>query len=75
MEIRAQLISENPVLVINLIHLIGGGPMSFNRNLGLLLLGIYLILIGLSAFVSLGNLGTVLAILALASGVLIVINR
>jgi hypothetical protein len=49
--------------------------MSFNRNLGLLLLGIYLILIGLSAFVSLGNLGTVLAILALASGVLIVINR
>jgi len=49
--------------------------MSFNRSIGFLLLGIYLILIGLSAFVSLGNLGTVLAILALASGVLIIINR
>jgi hypothetical protein len=49
--------------------------MSFNRNLGFLLLGIYLVLIGLSAFVSLGNLGTVLSILALASGVLIIINR
>ena len=49
--------------------------MSFNRNLGLLLLGIYLILVGLSAFVSLDNLGTILAVLALASGVLIVINR
>lgn len=49
--------------------------MTWNRSIGFLLLGIYLILIGLSAFVSLGNLGTILAILALASGVLIIINR
>lgn len=49
--------------------------MSFNRNLGLLLLGIYLILVGLSAFISLGSIATILSILALAAGVLIVINR
>jgi hypothetical protein len=49
--------------------------MSFNRNLGLLLLGIWLILVGIQQFVSLGDLGAIMNILALASGVLIVINR
>lgn len=49
--------------------------MSFNRNLGLLLLGIWLILVGIAEFVSLGNIGTVMNILALAAGVLIVLNR
>jgi hypothetical protein len=49
--------------------------MSFNRNLGLLLLGIYLILVGLQAFIGLGDIGTILSVLALAAGVLIVINR
>lgn len=49
--------------------------MSFNRNLGMLLLAIWLILTGLSAFVSLGGIGPILSILALAAGVLILINR
>ncbi|HLD94657.1 MAG TPA: hypothetical protein VI703_10705 [Anaerolineales bacterium] len=49
--------------------------MSFNRNIGLLLLGIYLILVGIQAFISLGDIGLILNILALAAGILIVINR
>lgn len=49
--------------------------MSFNRNLGLLLLGIWLILVGIQQFISLGDLGLVMNILALAAGILIVINR
>ena len=40
--------------------------MSFNRNIGLLLLGIYLILVGIQAFISLGDIGLILNILALA---------
>jgi hypothetical protein len=46
-----------------------------NRNLGMLLLGVYLILIGLSAFVSLGSIGVLLSILALIAGILIIIGR
>lgn len=49
--------------------------MNFNKNLGMLLLGIYLILVGLSAFVSLGAIGTVISILALVAGILIIIGR
>ncbi len=49
--------------------------MSFNRSIGFLLLGIWLILTGLAAFnISLGN-EMIMQILALAAGVLIVINR
>lgn len=44
-------------------------------NLGMLLLGIYLILVGLSAFVPLGALGIVIAILAIIAGILILIGR
>ena len=49
--------------------------MSFNRNIGLLLLGIWLVLVGIQQFVSLGDLSAILNILALAAGVLIIINR
>ena len=49
--------------------------MNFNKNLGMLLLGIYLILVGLSAFVSLGSIGTIVSILALIAGILIVLGR
>ena len=49
--------------------------MAFNRNIGLLLLGIWLILIGLAEFVSLGNIGTLTNVLALAAGILIVLGR
>lgn len=47
----------------------------FNANLGFLLLGIWLITVGIAEFVSLGNIGTIQNILALAAGVLIVIGR
>ena len=49
--------------------------MRFNRNIGFLLLAIWLILTGLSAFVSLGGLGVILSVLALAAGIFILIGR
>jgi hypothetical protein len=49
--------------------------MKLNKNMGFLLLAIWLILTGLTAFVSMGNLAVILAILAIAAGVLILLNR
>jgi hypothetical protein len=49
--------------------------MRITQNLGMLLLAIYLILVGVSSFISLGQLGIVIAILAIAAGVLILIGR
>lgn len=49
--------------------------MHFNRNIGFLLLAIWLILTGLSAFISMGGLGMILAILAIAAGVFILLGR
>jgi hypothetical protein len=49
--------------------------MRFNRNIGFLLLGIWLILTGLSAFISMGGLAVILAILAIAAGIFILLNR
>ena len=46
-------------------------------NLGMLLLGIWLILTGLLPFIniSFANMGLILAVLALAAGVLILLGR
>ncbi len=49
--------------------------MKFNGNIGFLLLAIWLILTGLSAFISMGGLAVILAILAIAAGVFILLNR
>jgi len=49
--------------------------MRFNRNIGFLLLAIWLILTGLSAFISMGGLGIILALLAIAAGIFILIGR
>jgi len=49
--------------------------MRFNRNIGFLLLAIWLILTGLSAFISLGGLGIILALLAIAAGIFILMGR
>ncbi|MBI5298420.1 MAG: hypothetical protein HY869_23325 [Chloroflexi bacterium] len=49
--------------------------LKFNRNMGFLLLGIWLVLTGLSAFISLGGLSVILALLAIAAGVFILLNR
>jgi hypothetical protein len=50
--------------------------MNFTKNIGMLLLSIWLILMGLAAFVpAVGGLGTILAALAIAAGVFILIGR
>jgi len=51
--------------------------MRANRNLGMLLLGIWLILTGLLQVVSLSipGIGVIMAVLAIVAGALIVMNR
>jgi hypothetical protein len=49
--------------------------MRITRNLGFLLLGIWLILTGLAYFIPLGGLSVILAILAIAAGVIIIIRE
>ena len=49
--------------------------MRFTRNIGMLLLAIWLILTGLSAFVSMGGLGVILAVVAIAAGIFILLGR
>ena len=49
--------------------------MKLPKNLGMLLLSIWLILIGLSGFVNLGDLRRLLDILAIAAGVLLLLRR
>lgn len=50
--------------------------MKLTKNIGFLLLGIWLILSGLGAFVpAISGLGTILAILAIAAGVFILLGR
>ena len=44
--------------------------MKLTKNLGTLVLAIFLILYGLAAFISIPSSGTILAILALVAGVL-----
>lgn len=49
---------------------------TFTKNIGLLLLGIWLVLTGLAAFIpALGGLGIIFGLLAIAAGVLIVLGR
>ena len=45
------------------------------RNLGMLLLGIYLILAGLGGIVAVGIPGVLMAVLALLAGILILVGR
>ncbi|HZQ09462.1 MAG TPA: hypothetical protein VFD70_22985 [Anaerolineae bacterium] len=47
----------------------------FPKSLGMILLAIYLILFGLQSFISIGQLGQLLALLAIAAGVLILLGR
>ena len=49
--------------------------MKLSKNLGMILLSIWLILIGLSAFVNLGELTKLLSIIAIAAGVLLFLRR
>jgi hypothetical protein len=60
-------------------HLAKGTPMAMKltKNLGMLLLGIWLILTGLIPLLNLSfsGLGTLMAILAIAAGVFILLGR
>ncbi len=49
--------------------------LNLTNNLGFLLLGIWLVLTGLTAFLSLGSLGILLPLLAIAAGILILLGR
>jgi hypothetical protein len=55
----------------------GGVTMAtgFNRNIGMLLLGLWLVLTGLSGMVALGLPTMLMAVLALIAGVLIIVGR
>ncbi len=46
-----------------------------NRNAGLLVLGIYLVLVGISGFTTLGLPPVVMAVLALIAGILLIVGR
>ena len=47
----------------------------FTKNIGLLLLAIWLILMGVQTFVAISGLGPILAALAIVAGVFILIGR
>lgn len=49
--------------------------LGLNRNLGMILLGLWLILSGLSGLIGLGLPSMLLAVLALIAGVLIIAGR
>ena len=49
--------------------------VGFQRNVGMLLLGVWLILYGLSGMVALGLPAPLMGILALIAGVLILVGR
>jgi hypothetical protein len=47
----------------------------FNRNIGMLLLGIYLVLVGVSGIAALGIPAILMSVLALIAGILILVGR
>jgi hypothetical protein len=49
--------------------------MKLPRNLGMLLLAIWLVVTGLGAFISFGSLGILIPLLAIAAGVLLLLGR
>jgi hypothetical protein len=49
--------------------------MHFTRNIGMLLLAIFLIAWGLVMLLGIGGLGVILAILAIAAGIFILLGR
>jgi hypothetical protein len=51
------------------------GAMNITKNLGMLLLGIYLILVGIMTLLHFAFPGIVMALLALAAGILILIGK
>ena len=48
--------------------------IAFPRSIGMILLAVFLILYGLQAFISIGQLGALLSLLALIAGILILLG-
>ena len=63
------------IVLSKIINIIKECFMRFINNFGFILLAIYLILIGISGLASIAIAPIVLAVLALASGILILIGR
>jgi hypothetical protein len=59
----------------NILALPRNEAMNITKNLGMLLLAIYLILVGLTALLHFALPGIVIALLALAAGILILIGK
>jgi hypothetical protein len=53
----------------------GSAAMNFNKNIGMLLLAVYLILVGIMALAGVMIPSILLGIVALAAGILILIGR
>jgi hypothetical protein len=70
-------VHEASSLSLESVHHTGGGIVAvvLNRNLGMTLLAVYLILVGISGLVSLALPLPLLAILALLAGVFIIMGR
>lgn len=49
--------------------------LGFNRNIGMLLLGLWLVLYGISGLVALGLPAMLMPVLALVAGILIIAGR
>ena len=49
--------------------------LGFNRSIGMLFLGVYLILVGLSGLAGLAIPAVVMAVIALIAGILILLGR
>jgi hypothetical protein len=49
--------------------------MHINRNIGMLLLAIFLIAWGIVTLLGVSGLGAILAVLAIAAGIFILLNR
>jgi hypothetical protein len=49
--------------------------MKFTRNIGMLLLAVFLIAWGLVQLLGIGGLGAILAIIAIAAGIFILLDR
>ncbi len=49
--------------------------MKLPKNLGMLLLSAWLVVTGLTAFITIGSLGLLLPLLAIAAGVLLFLGR
>jgi hypothetical protein len=49
--------------------------MHFNKNIGMILLAIFLIAWGLVTLLGIGGLGVILALIAIAAGIFILLGR